>query len=101
MKVRFTATAVDEIQKIHDYIAEHNPMAAKAVLWRIEELVARISRFPNIARAVDPTGLRVFPVVPFPYLVFYTVGSDEVIIRKYAMGDANDQPKNRHERGPA
>jgi plasmid stabilization system protein ParE len=61
-------------------------MAAKAVIWRIEQVIARISRFPDIARGVDPTGLRVFPVVPFPYLVFYTVGPDELIIRNVRHG---------------
>jgi hypothetical protein len=52
--------------EIHDDLAERNPMAAKAVIWRIEQVIARISWFPDIARGVDPMELRVFPVVPVP-----------------------------------
>jgi len=86
MKVRFTATAFAEINEIHDHIAKDNPTAAKAVILRVEQVIARIARFPLIARAVDPSGVRVFPVGPFPYLVFYTVEADEVIIRNVRHG---------------
>ena len=81
MRVRFTATAFAELIEIRDYIAKDNPTAAKAVIFRVEEVVGRIGRFPYIARAIDQSGVRVFPVGPFPYLVFYTVQGDEVIIR--------------------
>lgn len=86
MKVRFTATAFAEINEIHDYIAKDNPTAAKAVILRVEQVIARIARFPNIARVIDPSGVRVFPVAPFPYLLFYTVEAHEVIIRNVRHG---------------
>jgi toxin ParE1/3/4 len=86
MRVRFTATAYAEINDIHDYIAKDNPAAAKAVTLRVEEVIARIAQFPQIARAIDQTGVRVFPVGPFPYLVFYTLEGDELIIRNVRHG---------------
>jgi plasmid stabilization system protein ParE len=51
MKVRFTATSFAEINEIHDHIAKDNPTAAKAVILRVEQVIARIARFPLIARA--------------------------------------------------
>jgi toxin ParE1/3/4 len=86
MRVRFTATAYAEINDIHDYIAKDNPAAAKAVTLRVEEVIARIAQFPQIARAIDQTGVRVFPVGPFPYLVFHTLEGDELIIRNVRHG---------------
>ena len=86
MKVRFTATAFAEINDIHYHIAKNNQTAAKAVVLRVEQVIAHIAKFPNIARAIDPSGVRVFPVGPFPYLVFYTVETDRVIIRNLRHG---------------
>ncbi len=69
MRVRFTATAFAELCDIRDYIAKDNPTAARAVVLRVEQPIARIAQFPHIARAIDQSGVRVFPVGPFPYLV--------------------------------
>jgi toxin ParE1/3/4 len=86
MKVRFTATAFAELHGIRTYIAKDNPTAAKAVVLRVEQVIAHIAQFPLMARAIDESGVRVFPVGPFPYLVFYTVDDDEVIIRNVRHG---------------
>lgn len=81
MNVRVTATAFAELQEIHAYVANDNPTAARAVVARIEDIINRIGEFPDIAAPIDDSGVRVFPVSPFPYLVFYTVRQREVIIR--------------------
>jgi len=86
MRVRFTATAFAELKEIHDHIAKDNPVAAKAVVFRVEQLIARIAEFPLIARVIDDSGVRVFPVGPFPYLLFYTLDSEDVIIRNVRHG---------------
>jgi addiction module RelE/StbE family toxin len=86
MRVRFTATAFAEIKEIHDYIAKDNPAAANAVVLRVEQLVTRIAEFPLIAHTVEDSEIRIFPVTPFPYLVFYTVDGDDVIIRNVRHG---------------
>jgi len=61
MKVRFTATSFAEINEIHDHIAKDNPTAAKAVILRVEQVIARIARFPLIARAVVRQACASFP----------------------------------------
>lgn len=45
MRVRFTAAALAEMTEIRDYIAKDNPAAAKAVVLRIEQVIARIAQF--------------------------------------------------------
>ena len=81
MKGRVTVTAFEELAEIHAYIAKENQTAARLVRFRVEGLIERIFEFPFIAPALNDTGARVFPVRPFPFLVFYTVGKREVIIR--------------------
>src|SRR4051794_27393102 len=86
MRLRVTDTAFAELNDIADYIARDNPTAAKAVVTRIEEVFTRIRDFPQIARVADTSGLRIFPVRPFPYLVFYSIEQDEIIIRNIRHG---------------
>ena len=81
MKVRITETAFAELESIHAYIAKDNLTAARAVVARIEHVIAAIDEFPGIARPVDATGIRVFPTPPFPFLVFYTAERGEIITR--------------------
>src|SRR3990170_8070055 len=45
MRVRFTTTAFAELHEIHDYIAKDNPTAARAVVLRVEQVIARIAQF--------------------------------------------------------
>ncbi len=89
MKGRVTITAFEELTDIHAYIAKENETAARLVRARVEELIERIFEFPFIAPALNATGVRVFPVRPFPFLVFYTVGKREVIIRNIRYAGRN------------
>lgn len=81
MRARFTKTALAELNDILTYIAKDNPVAARAVIEQIEYVVERISEFPAIGRTTEEDGVRIFPIPPFPFLVFYTVRRQEVIIR--------------------
>jgi toxin ParE1/3/4 len=81
MKLRVTETAFAELEDLAAYISTENPAAARAVVSRIEQIMQRIVAFPYMARAAEQSSVRVFPVHPFPYLVFYTVEADEIIIR--------------------
>jgi len=81
MRVRYTATAFSELKEIQAYIAKDNFLAAQAVVVRIEQIVERIRAFPEIAAPIDAAGVRVFPVPPFPFLIFYELGENFVVIR--------------------
>ena len=74
MKGRVTDAAFNDVVEIQQYIANDNPVAARLVRTCIEEAVKRIFRFPLIGSEGKNHSVRVFPVRPFPYLVFYTVG---------------------------
>ena len=81
MKVRYTKVALAELRDIFTYIVRDNPVAARAVIQQIEYVVERVTEFPGIGRTPDEGEVRIFPPPPFPYLVFYTVEREEVIIR--------------------
>ena len=80
MRVRYTATALREIESILGYLAERNPTAATAVGARIEQVAAWLGQFPKIGYAIEDD-VRMLPIGRYPFLIFYTLRSDEVIIR--------------------
>jgi len=88
MKVRYSPQALLQLGEIHSYIAHRNPRAAKAVVARIEELCEKLGEFPGIGHESDHPGVRVLPVVRYPYLIFYTpiTEADEVRILRIRHG---------------
>jgi toxin ParE1/3/4 len=80
MRVRYTETALREVDEIFAYIVNHNVVAAAAIVERVEELVGQLGEFPFMAQETDIAGVRKFPLGRFPYVVYYAVQQDEVVI---------------------
>jgi toxin ParE1/3/4 len=93
MKVRWSETALIELDGIFRYISERNRTAAKSVVSRIEDRVAQLERFPHRARFADEPEVRMLPVVRYPYVVFYAIdlAAGEVVIL-HIRHTAQEQP---------
>jgi plasmid stabilization system protein ParE len=50
------------------------------VLAAIKSSIDTLSFFPQIGRIIDNAGHRRVPVLRYPYLVFYRIAGDELII---------------------
>jgi plasmid stabilization system protein ParE len=81
MKVRLTATAEAELNRILSYIEADNPEAAKRVGAAIEEALAWIGRWPNISPMIPGQGVRSKLVLKYQYRIYYAVTDDGVVIR--------------------
>ena len=86
MKVRYTATAAADLDDILSYLNRRNPQAAADVVVAVEATISRIAEFPKSAQATDEPGVRMAPAGRFPYLIFYTVGEDEIRIIRVLHG---------------
>ena len=80
MNVRYTANALANIDEILSYVSRDNPKVAASILARVEQVAAHIADFPRAAYETDALGVRVIPLGRFPYLLFYTVERNEVVI---------------------
>ena len=81
MKVVFTAAAVDDLRSMAAYLAANYPNVAPMVERRLQVVIARIARWPESAqRVVERPGVRVVPLVRYPYKIFYTITEDTVEI---------------------
>jgi toxin ParE1/3/4 len=82
MKVRWSETALTEIEDTFSYIHEHSRAAAIAVVERIEGLTGLLEEFPFVGHLTDEAGVRVLSVVRYPFLIFYAIddAADEIVI---------------------
>ena len=82
MKVRWSETALTEIEDIFSYIFERNRSAAAAVVERIEGLTKLLEEFPFAGHVTDEPDVRVLSVVRYPFLIFYAIDetAEEIVI---------------------
>jgi toxin ParE1/3/4 len=80
MRVRYTETALVELDQIFSYIADHSRSAAVNVRERIERTVEILGEIPELAQAADEPGVRRMPVTAYPFVIFYAVEADEVVV---------------------
>jgi toxin ParE1/3/4 len=69
MKVRYSETALRELDEIFAYIYERNRSAAAADVDRIERVSSLIGEVPLIGHPTDEQGVRMMPVVRYPFLI--------------------------------
>jgi addiction module RelE/StbE family toxin len=91
MKIRYTATALLEAEEIFSYIVDRNFSAARVVRERFEHTIAMLADIPEMAQSTDEPGVRRMSIRSYPYVIFYTVDEDEVVIL-YIRHGARRQP---------
>jgi len=80
MSLRYTRDALRDIDEISTYIGEHNVVAGAAFLDAFAAVARRLEQFPHSAQLTEMAGVRATPVQRFPYLIFYTVDDNDVVI---------------------
>ena len=81
MKVRYSPRAIGDIIAVADYLAERNPVAARAVEAAIRKTIDLLGEFSGSGRALTQRPqVRVMPVARYPYLVFYAIRPDGLLV---------------------
>jgi toxin ParE1/3/4 len=94
VRVRYTRPAAADLASILEYIAAASPQAAQRVQRRIQHVVELLLTHPNIGvRTVDPS-IRRLTTTPYPFLVFYEVSEDEIIVHaiRHSARDPSGMP---------
>jgi toxin ParE1/3/4 len=63
--------ALQDLERIGSYIAEHNPKAAENVIRSIVEAVSALSRHPKLGRPLADGDTRRLTISNTPYIAFY------------------------------
>lgn len=80
LAIRFDATALSDLNEIRAYLVERSPAGAERVRRHLMETIDRLSDFPFLGRATVEPKVRVLPLTRHPYLVFYSVANNEVVV---------------------
>jgi len=94
MKLRYTLPALSDLEAILDYIAERSPQGADRIHARIRTITELILLYPQAGAVTDDPTIRRVTTTPYPYLVFYEISGDEIIIHAIRHGarDPSDSP---------
>ncbi|MBS0562526.1 MAG: type II toxin-antitoxin system RelE/ParE family toxin [Proteobacteria bacterium] len=94
MRLRYTAPALADLDAVLDYIAARSPQGARRVQARLKAVIALLASHPRIGARTDDPAIRRAVAMPYPYLVFYEVGDDEIIIHavRHAARDPSGMP---------
>jgi plasmid stabilization system protein ParE len=81
MKVEFSNRATADLRKVSADSLMFGDAVAAAVEARIRNIIAHIAERPDSApRIAERPGVRVIPLVRYPYRIFYRVLEDRVRI---------------------
>jgi plasmid stabilization system protein ParE len=94
MRLRYTRPALADLDSILDYIALQSPQGANRVFARIQAIVGLLLTHPRIGVQTDDEVIRRITTTPYPYLIFYEISGDEIIIHavRHAAGNPSDMP---------
>jgi toxin ParE1/3/4 len=84
--VRYARRAIFDLIDIAEYIRKQNPRAAEAVATRIRASIAQLGIFPFIGQPTDDADMRLLPIGRYPYIVFYEVIEEEVVVHHIPHG---------------
>ncbi len=86
MKIRWSPTAVADLQSIRDYIAQDRPSAASKVARRIKESILRLENFLLSGRLGRVPGTRELVIPGTSYIAAYRIQGDEIQIATILHG---------------
>ena len=77
--VRYDPRALKDIETIHEYVAQDDPIAAARLVSRIKRAIQRLAVSPSLRPGRVP-GTRVLAVPGLPYVVVHRIRGDSVDI---------------------
>ncbi len=94
IRLRYTRPALADLASILDYVVEQSPKGAARIHARIEAVLDIVLAYPRIGTQTDEPGLRRVHARPYPYLIFYEVLGDEIIVHavRHAVRDPSGMP---------
>jgi toxin ParE1/3/4 len=81
MRVVYTDDALSDLDEILAFIDTNYPIASVSFRQRLAAVTKRIATWPESAEQVaERSGVRVVPLIRYPYRIFYRIEADTVEI---------------------
>ena len=86
MQLRWTRAAATDLERITDYLVQHVPERASALVGTVYEAPALLLEFPHRGRPGKKAGTRELVMPSLPYVIVYTVRDDVVFVVRILHG---------------
>lgn len=80
MRLRYTVTALAELDQVLADIAVQSPQGADRVQRRIQSIINLLMEYPHSGQLTSLPPLRRIVATPYPYLIFYEPAAGEIVI---------------------
>jgi toxin ParE1/3/4 len=81
MRVEYSRRAVSDIRKMAEDSLSYSEAAAEGLEKRLRQAIEHLAEHPQAAPKVENRpGVHVFPLIRYPYKIFYRVVRDKVLI---------------------
>jgi len=80
MKLRFTRRSQADVKAIFEYLGERSPRGADSVKRALKKTFDLIGNYPHVGRRSGEQDTRVLPVGHYPYLIYWSIEADEIVI---------------------
>jgi len=80
MRIRYAPRAIKNLNQIREYISKDNPEAAWVVASFVRRAINTLKLWPYQGRATERENVRRLVVTNYPYVVYYTVRKESVIV---------------------
>lgn len=90
MKLRYSKRALEQIDKALGYVADRSPSGAAKIEARISAMLALAQIQPHAGVRMRFSGVRrIFFLTPYPYLIEYHAGEDEIVVLRFRHTSRN------------
>ena len=86
MELRWSQDAVDDLERITDYLFENIPERAPELIRTIYDAPATLLTFPHRARSGKKEGTRELVLKALPYIVVYRIKGEVIEILRILHG---------------
>ena len=83
MKLRYQKHALRQIDTALGYIAAKSPQGAANVEARLLAMVTLLQMQSQVGRKTSISGVRRVYLTPYPYLIDYYAGDDEIVVQRF------------------
>jgi toxin ParE1/3/4 len=83
VRLRYQKRALRQIDDALEYIAARSPQGAANVETRLRAMVTLLQMQTHVGRKTSISGVRRVYLTPYPYLIDYYVGDDEIVIQRF------------------
>lgn len=86
MQLRWTREAATDLERIAEYLVQHVPERAPALVRTVYEATGLLLEFPHRGRPGKKAGTRELVIPSLPYVVVYVVRDDVLFVVRVLHG---------------